>query len=350
MYKTILSLGALAAMSVTVSAHGTVTGVTIDGQFIGGFKLDYYYQKQQNQPSPAHIGWYAENTDNGFIAPSAYNAPDIICHKNASPQGSSDTMAKVAAGGTVEFHWTAWPSSHVGPVITYVAPYTGDIASVQKTDLKWTKIQANGYENGQWAAIKMIGENNTFPVTVPSSLKAGKYVFRHEIIALHSAQAEGGAQNYPQCLNIEVTGSGTESPAGTAGESLYTPTEDGIIFNPYVQNIKYDIPGPALFGSSGSSNSSATTPTTPTTSNTPSTPSTPTTSGKPASAPSKSAAPAAASSGKPESYPTASPAPSSSTGGSSDTLPKEFTIEQFIKWLEAKTANSKARRHARALF
>lgn len=190
----------------------------------------------------------------------------------------------------------------------------------------------------------MIGENKTFPVTVPSSLKAGKYVFRHEIIALHQAQARGGAQNYPQCLNIEVTGSGTESPAGTAGESLYTPTEDGIIFNPYAQNIKYNIPGPALFGSSGSSSSSTTTPTTPTTSNTPST------SGKPAAAPSKSAAPAAASSGKPESYPTASPAPSKGTGGSSDTLPKEFTIDQFITWLQAKTANSKVRRHARALF
>jgi cellulase len=107
-------------------------------------------------------------------------------------------MAKVAAGGTVEFHWNTWPESHVGPVITYVAPYDGDVTSVDKTSLKWTKIDAHGYENGEWAAVKMIGQNNTWPVTVPESLAAGKYVFRHEIIALHGAGSANGAQAYPQ--------------------------------------------------------------------------------------------------------------------------------------------------------
>jgi cellulase len=87
----------------------------------------------------------------------------------------------------------------MGPVITYGAPYTGDIASVKKEELKWTKIDGAGYEDGEWAAVKMIGQNNTWPVTVPESLAAGKYVFRHEIIALHGAGSENGAQNYPQC-------------------------------------------------------------------------------------------------------------------------------------------------------
>lgn len=199
MYKTITSLSAIAALAATATAHGTTNGVTIDGVYTGGFKLDYYYAKQNNGPIPEHIGWYAENLDNGFVEPNAYGTADIICHKAASPEGSSDSLAKVAAGGTVEFHWTAWPESHMGPVITYVAPYTGDIASVDKTTLKWAKIQEDGYANGEWAAVKMISQNNTWPVTVPSTLAAGKYVFRHEIIALHGAGSANGAQNYPQC-------------------------------------------------------------------------------------------------------------------------------------------------------
>ncbi|KAF2124380.1 lytic polysaccharide monooxygenase, partial [Dothidotthia symphoricarpi CBS 119687] len=252
MYK---SVAALAAFAATALAHGTTQGVTIDGVWSGGFKLDYYYAKQNGQTSPDHIGWYAEDLDNGFVAPDSYGAADIICHKNASPEGSSDSMAKVAAGGTVEFSWTAWPASHVGPVITYVAPYTGDIASVDKTSLKWAKIDGQGYENGAWAAVTMIANNNTVAVTVPETLKAGKYVFRHEIIALHSAGSANGAQNYPQCLNIEVTGSGTAVPDGVVGTELYTATDPGILFNVYASTIDYTVPGPALWSGASSSNS-----------------------------------------------------------------------------------------------
>ncbi|KAF1940117.1 hypothetical protein EJ02DRAFT_407141 [Clathrospora elynae] len=335
MYKTITSLGAIAALAATATAHGTTTGVTIDGQFTGGFKLDYYYAKQNNNPIPENIGWFAENLDNGFVEPNSFSNADIICHKNATPSGSSDSLAKVAAGGTVEFHWTVWPESHVGPVITYVAPYTGDIASVKKEELKWTKIDGVGFENGEWAAIKMIGQNNTWPVTVPESLKAGKYVFRHEIIALHSAGSANGAQNYPQCLNIEVTGSGTETPEGVVGTKLYSPDDKGIIFNVYTTPITYTVPGPALW-TGGSTGGSPTNPTTPSVSAAPS---------KPVASSAPSSAPVAT--------PAASAAPTPSTGaGESGGLPKEFTIDTFITWLEGKASGSasKARRHARAMF
>lgn len=354
MYKTVASLGAIAALAATATAHGTVNGVTIDGVYTGGFKLDYYYAKQSNSAIPEHIGWYAENLDNGFVAPDAFDTADIICHKAASADGSVDTLAKVAAGGTVEFHWSAWPESHMGPVITYVAPYTGDVASVAKADLKWTKIDAHGYESGEWAAVKMIGQNNTWPVTVPETLAAGKYVFRHEIIALHGAGSANGAQNYPQCLNIEVTGSGTESPEGVVGTKLYTADEDGIIFNPYAATISYNIPGPALFGSS---DSTPTTPTTPVSSATPAA----SASASASSAPSATASPVASAVATPIDEPetpatsaTAAPiaTPAPSTGAGSDDLPTEFTIDTFITWLEGQAASSssKARRHARSFF
>ncbi|USP76321.1 glycoside hydrolase family 61 protein [Curvularia clavata] len=335
MYKTITSVTALAALAATVTAHGSLTGVSIDGVYKQGYSIEYYYQMQQNAKVPEHLGWYAENLDNGFVEPAKFGTSDIICHKAGSPKGSSDTMGKVAPGGTVEFHWNTWPESHVGPVITYAAPYTGDILSVKKEDLKWTKIDAHGYENGEWAAVKMIGQNNTWPITIPENLAAGKYVFRHEIIALHAAGQENGAQNYPQCVNIEVTGSGTEKPAGVAGTELYTATDPGIKFDVYQGKLdSYIVPGPALFGSSGSTTPSKPSPSTPASSATPSKPSTP------AATPS-SAAPAATSA------PAASAAPSSGSE-----LPESFTLETFITWLEGKASGSskKARRHARSFL
>jgi lytic cellulose monooxygenase (C1-hydroxylating) len=43
----------------------------------------------------------------------------------------------------------------------------------------------------------VIQNNNTWTVTIPSLIKAGNYVLRHEKIALHQAESAGEAQNYP---------------------------------------------------------------------------------------------------------------------------------------------------------
>ncbi|KAF2792418.1 lytic polysaccharide monooxygenase [Melanomma pulvis-pyrius CBS 109.77] len=306
----LITLGAFAS---TALAHGTVTGFVTDGTYNGGFKLDYYYMKVNGQTPPATAGWYAENLDNGFVEPNSYGAADIICHKNAV---AATSTASVKAGGTVDFQWSAWPESHIGPVITYIAPCNGDCSAVDKSTLKFTKIAADGYDvaTKTWAAVAMIANNNTASVTVPSSIKAGNYVFRHEIIALHGAGSENGAQNYPQCVNIEITGSGTEEPAGVLGTELYTTTEAGILFNPYTTITSYEIPGPALFGAG-----TETTPTPVATSTT---------------VPTATAAP---------------PAPTA-TGTPSTTLPETFTLDTFISWLKevGGAPASKARRHARA--
>jgi lytic cellulose monooxygenase (C1-hydroxylating) len=47
-------------------------------------------------------------------------------------------------------------------------------------------------------------------------------------------------------MNIRVTGSGSRSPAGVAGPSLYTATDAGILFNTYMSPVVYPVPGPAL--------------------------------------------------------------------------------------------------------
>lgn len=103
------------------------------------------------------------------------------------------------------------------------------------------------YDTQIWASQDLIDQNNTWTITVPESLAPGSYVFRHEIIALHGAGTLNGAQNYPQCFNIEITGSGTASPTGVLGTDLYKNTDPGIYINPYTTITSYAMPGPTLF-------------------------------------------------------------------------------------------------------
>lgn len=188
-------------------------------------------------------------TDNGFVAPDEFGTADIICHRDGAPGPIS---APVAAGGKVELQWNTWPESHHGPMIDYIAPVDGDFASIEPASLKWVKIDEagliSGSNPGHWATDDLLADNITWVSTIPDSLAPGNYVLRHEILALHSAGNAGGAQAYPQCINLEVTGSGSASPSdGVAATSFYTPEDPGILFNLYEEFSEYVIPGPALW-------------------------------------------------------------------------------------------------------
>lgn len=133
-----------------------------------------------------------------------------------------------------------------------VLPRLGECTSATAASLSWTKISEGGLisgsNTGTWVTDTLIATNFTSTVKIPSKLKAGNYVLRHEIIALHSAGNDDGAQNYPQCINVKVGGSGTVSPpSGTAGTSLYKRTDAGILFNLYTSFSSYPIPGPAVW-------------------------------------------------------------------------------------------------------
>lgn len=67
---------------------------------------------------------------------------------------------------------------------------------------------------------------------IPASIAPGEYVslfyedypddishicfqlLRHELLALHGGQSLNGAQFYPVCVQLTVTGSGTKTPSG----------------------------------------------------------------------------------------------------------------------------------------
>ncbi|KAJ5578112.1 uncharacterized protein N7459_007076 [Penicillium hispanicum] len=250
--------GILLGSAALVAGHGYVSGAVVDGTYYGGYLVNQY--PYESDP-PETIGWSEDETDLGYIDGSEYSNANIICHKDGKPGALS---APVKAGGSVELQWTTWPSSHHGPVLTYLAKCNGNCSSVDKTTLEFFKIDEGGLisdndEPGTWATDQLISNNNSRTVTIPSSIEAGNYVLRHEIIALHSAEETNGAQNYPQCLNLEVTGGGSDSPTGTLGTSLYKDTDPGILINIYQSLSTYDIPGPALY-TGAASDSTATSP------------------------------------------------------------------------------------------
>lgn len=258
-------LAALAG-AASVSAHGHVVKVVADGVSYDGFDPT----SAPYGPQPDSITWSNGATDNGFVLSADVNDPDIICHLDATNAALS---APVTAGSDVDITWNQWAESHKGPVIDYLADCGGDCTTVDKTTLKWFKIKELGQlelgagsgQTGKWADDLLIENDLTWTTTIPASIKPGNYVLRHELIALHEGGTVGKTQMYPQCINLQITGSGTESPEGVVGTELYTATEPGINHNIYNDetNPTYEIPGPALpsFGSGSSSGGSGETAT-----------------------------------------------------------------------------------------
>lgn len=96
------------------------------------------------------------------------------------------------------------------------------------------------------APLKIAG--NAYEYTIPACLAAGSYIVRHEIIALHSAASYPGAQFYPSCHQVKVTGSGSSTgPANkVAFPGAYAASDPGVTYDMYKAST-YTIPGPALF-------------------------------------------------------------------------------------------------------
>ncbi|KAK7546217.1 putative endoglucanase [Phyllosticta citricarpa] len=351
-FKNAALLGALAS---TAAAHGTLQGIVADGTYHQGYSPSMQYQT----PAPVVIGWaIPDDLDNGYVAPDAYTDANIICHKGAT---NAQTSASIKAGSNVTLEWTEWPESHHGPVISYLANCNGKCTTVDKTTLEWVKIDAAGLIDGSsvpgtWASDELISNNNSWVTTIPSSIAAGNYVLRNEIIALHGAESKDGAQNYPQCINLEITGSGTDdlTTGGTLGTKLYTETDPGILVNIYSSISSYTIPGPTLYtAGSGAAATGASTAAAAAT--------TPASSAAQATTPaaqvtSSAAAVIASSSSSAVAAADAVTAVATATGVAKPDapLPENFTIKQLMQWFEYVVANilkssGSSRQHARDL-
>ncbi|KAL8403503.1 hypothetical protein RB594_008675 [Gaeumannomyces avenae] len=244
-----VSLAAVLALPLVqlASAHGHVSSVSVNG----GSRIQtanpnwFYLPIDQRLNTP---GWRALNQDNGFVEPSAFGTSDIACHKSATP---GQTYIEASAGDRLTIYWDTWPDSHHGPILNYLAPCSGECTSASAGSLSFTKITEGGLISGSnpgnWVTDTMIRNNFASDLTIPRNLAPGNYVLRHEIIALHAAGQQNGAQAYPQCLNLKIRSGGSNKlSGGTPGRSLYSATHPGIIFSLYGQFSSYPIPGPSV--------------------------------------------------------------------------------------------------------
>jgi hypothetical protein len=234
------------AAATFAAAHGIVTDIKFDNDW---YTSSLVFQDPYANPVPERITWSFFGSGNGPVAD--FTTKDIVCNGNAK---AAALVADVKAGATATFYWTVWPESHKGPVMTYLANCGGDCRTVDPSSLSYFKIDHAGYENGEWISDKIIANNNSYSLTIPEDIAPGNYIIRHELLALHSAYNELGAQFYPMCSNIKISGSGTANPPGVKFPGAYKKDDAGILVNIYNGLTSYQIPGPEPYKSgSGSS-------------------------------------------------------------------------------------------------
>ncbi|KAL0636603.1 hypothetical protein Q9L58_004448 [Maublancomyces gigas] len=182
---------------------------------------------------------------------------DLACNVN----GANPVTAKlsVAAGSSVTLEWhhetrtsQAIDPSHKGPVLTYLAKVPNAAAANSPATLGWFKIQHDGLTlNGateNWAVDKLNANSGKYTARIPSNIAAGDYLLRSEVIALHGAGSQGGAQFYVGCAQITVTGGGSASPPTVKIPGAYKATDPGVLVSIYYPKLtSYTIPGPAPY-------------------------------------------------------------------------------------------------------
>ncbi|KAH8889181.1 glycoside hydrolase family 61 protein [Thozetella sp. PMI_491] len=229
----------------TVAAHGAVTSYVIAGKKYPGY--DAYNtansQKVIQRPWPG------------------YNPITSCADANLRCNGgrSAAENATVMPGDKVGAIWKQWTHSQ-GPIMVWMYKCAGAFSACDGSGAGWFKIDEAGFhgdsgvfldaEKGSgWDIAKLVGGDKQWTSTIPASLAAGNYLIRHELIALHQANAP---QFYPECAQITVGGSGTAEPDASYKAAIpgYCKQSDANIrvpINNHTMPQTYTVPGPPVW-------------------------------------------------------------------------------------------------------
>ncbi|XXG99468.1 hypothetical protein Hte_005807 [Hypoxylon texense] len=249
---------ALAASATVVLGHGHIRRVLVNGVTYPG------YERWSTQDQSDAVTWKFSTEDEGPVPVSSINGPDIICHQDATNAAASVPVTAGSQLQVVRFN-TIGGFEHPGPEMHYLAS-CGDAgcANVDKNDLRFFKIYEKGLVQGgmadspQWQTQKWAtteihknvqsegdGFIDTYTVNIPADIKPGQYILRHEVLGLHKAYM-GEAEFYPQCVNLEISGSGSQQPEGVPATDMYHSSDPGVSLEIWVDLESYQIPGPAV--------------------------------------------------------------------------------------------------------
>ncbi|KAI9503877.1 glycosyl hydrolase family 61-domain-containing protein [Coemansia spiralis] len=228
----------LSSLAPLASGHTYLTSLGINGTQLAEEKCIRPWWKNENYP--------VEDP----------NSSDLLC-RTKDMTASATSMCGVAAGSNITIYWTesgtgsrAIDPSHLGPCLAYMAP----LSSNGSGDV-WFKIYEDGYDPATklWCVDKIVKSKGYLDITIPADIAPGDYLLRTEIIALHEADRvygadkSAGAQYYPNCAQLTISGTGTAQPQGYAIPGIYKPTDPGIHINIYDPMHSYTIPGPPKY-------------------------------------------------------------------------------------------------------
>jgi len=241
-----LSAAVVTVLPVLASAHAIAQRVRVNGNDNG--ELVGIRSPTSNNP--------IQNVNDGNIA----------CNSGFKTPVSSKVI-NVKGGDRVGINWghviggAQFPNdvdhpiakSHKGPTIFYMAK-VDNAATAQPNGLKWFKVAEDGLDgSGQWGVDRLISSGGWMDFTMPTCVAPGNYLLRAEIIALHSASSQGGAQFYMGCAQINVSSSGSRSGDTVSFPGAYSANHPGILVSIYNQQGQpqgngqpYQIPGPSV--------------------------------------------------------------------------------------------------------
>ncbi|KAH8111662.1 family 61 endoglucanase [Phellopilus nigrolimitatus] len=218
-----------------VSAHGNIVTFVIDGVSYPAWQP----YGASSQPGTINRPFYANGPATPFESGTA-----IICNGDNLAANAS---APATAGSVVTTNWD-WPSVHPGPVMGYLAKCNGPCSEFFG-DGPWVKIQQDGYDptlSTPWAEERLRAAQQ-WDFTIPKDLEDGEYLLRTEILGLHAASNPGGAQFYPSCAQLVISGgTGGTWPQGIAISGAYQDNDPGILVALYTitpTNPAYTPPG-----------------------------------------------------------------------------------------------------------
>ncbi|KIJ33027.1 lytic polysaccharide monooxygenase, partial [Sphaerobolus stellatus SS14] len=245
------------ALFPSVLGHGFLASVEIDGKVYQGNNPDFVQSPSQQIDSPIRL------VDMINPVKGATN-PAVNCGSNAA---KAKLVAEANPGSNIAFNWSGGSSQHwphrVGPLITYLAS-CGDTTCDQydPKDAQWFKIDQQGQKPdnlGDWASNDL-NLGKSVNVKIPEATPPGNYLIRHEIVALHVATAQGGAEFYPSCTQVEIgqgNGQSVQPSETVSFPGAYSDSDPGIFVPTIFDPVKdYQFPGPPISNVVGGTGSS----------------------------------------------------------------------------------------------
>ncbi|KAF2638382.1 glycoside hydrolase family 61 protein-like protein [Massarina eburnea CBS 473.64] len=233
-----------------VGAHGGCVNYTVGDTWYPGYSPYDDPIPQDSAPWMPQRKWITNSP--------IFETNNISLSCNA-PGTPARAYIPVRAGENITAVYMYWVHT-VGPMIAWMAHCAhDDCTTFDSSTADWFKIGQRGLEEGtiemgmwfQKSFSRWDGSPSLWGERVPKGLKKGKYLVRHEIISLHSANAP---QFYPECAHLDVQGDGEGVPGSeflVRIPGVWRMDQPEININIYAPGISnstvYNIPGPPIW-------------------------------------------------------------------------------------------------------